>query len=103
MAANLTTKNKFLIAALGISLLAFGTVASAQKTTKSKKAKPKTDDVTASAEPDKVLYDRAMADMKRARYTDTDTSVRDFRLVCLLLALAFAAGGAMSMKVIKRD
>jgi outer membrane protein assembly factor BamD len=76
MAANLTIKNRFFIAALGISLLVFGTVASAQKPTKSKKAKSKTDDVTASAEPDKVLYDRAMADMKRDRYTEGRLSLQ---------------------------
>jgi hypothetical protein len=40
-------------------------------------------------------------ELKRARYTDTDTSVRDFRLVCLLLILAFAVGGAMTLKAIK--
>jgi outer membrane protein assembly factor BamD len=76
MAGNLTIKNRFFIAALGISLLAFGTVASAQKATKDKKAKPKTNDTTASAEPDKVLYDRAMADMKRARYTEGRLSLQ---------------------------
>jgi len=76
MAGNFTIKNKFLIAALGISLLAFGTVASAQKTAKSKKEKAKTPDATASAEPDKVLYDRAMNDIKRARYTEGRLSLQ---------------------------
>jgi outer membrane protein assembly factor BamD len=79
MAANLTIKNRFFsffIVALGIFLLAFATVASAQKPTKDKKAKAKTDDTTASAEPDKVLYDRAMADMKRARYTEGRLSLQ---------------------------
>jgi len=76
MAANLTIKNRFFAAALGISLLAFATVASAQKPTKDKKAKAKTDDTTASAEPDKVLYDRAMNDIKRARYTEGRLSLQ---------------------------
>jgi len=76
MAGNFTIKNKFSIAALGISLLAFGTVASAQKTTKSKKEKAKTPDATASAEPDKVLYERAMNDIKRARYTEGRLSLQ---------------------------
>ena len=76
MAGYLTKKNKLLIAAVGISLLAFGSVASGQKVTKDKKGKAKTDDVNASAEPDKVLYDRAMTDFKHGRYTEERLSLQ---------------------------
>jgi hypothetical protein len=48
-----------------------------------------------------AFYFELGRDLKRARYTDTDTSVRDFRVVCLLLAIAFAAGGAMTLQVTK--
>jgi hypothetical protein len=48
-----------------------------------------------------AFYFELGRDLKRARYTDTDTSVRDFRFVCLLLAMVFAAGGAMSLQVTK--
>ena len=34
------------------------------------KVKPKKAETTQSAEPDKVLYDRAMADMKKSKYTE---------------------------------
>jgi outer membrane protein assembly factor BamD len=76
MAGHFTKKSKLLIAALGISLLAFGSVASGQKVTKAKKGKAKTDDVNASAEPDKVLYDRAMNDLKRSRFTEGRLSLQ---------------------------
>jgi hypothetical protein len=36
-------------------------------------------------------------DLKRARYSDTDTLVRDFRFLCFLLGAIFAVGGAMSV------
>lgn len=48
-----------------------------------------------------AFYFELGRDLKRARYTDTDTSVRDFRFVCLLLAIVFAAGGAMTLQVTK--
>lgn len=48
-----------------------------------------------------AFYFELGRDLKRARYSDTDTSVRDFRFTCLLLAIVFAAGGAMSMQVTK--
>ena len=40
-------------------------------------------------------------DLKRARYSDTDSLVRDFRSLCFLLTVVFAAGGAMSLQVTK--
>jgi outer membrane protein assembly factor BamD len=76
MARYLTNKSKLLVAALGISVLAFGSVASGQKATKDKKAKAKTEDVNASAEPDKVLYERAMSDLKKSRYTEGRLSLQ---------------------------
>lgn len=48
-----------------------------------------------------AFYFELGRDLKRARYTDNDTSVRDFRLVCAVLAIVFAAAGAMSMRVTK--
>jgi outer membrane protein assembly factor BamD (BamD/ComL family) len=76
MAQDILRKSKLLILALGISVLACGSVASAQKSTKDKKGKAKTDEVSASAEPDKVLYERAMNDLKRARYTEGRLSLQ---------------------------
>jgi hypothetical protein len=40
-------------------------------------------------------------DLKRARYSDTDTLVRDFRYLCFLLGAIFAVGGAMSVVTMK--
>ena len=40
-------------------------------------------------------------DLKRARYSDTDTLIRDLRSLCFLLAVVFAAGGAMSLQATK--
>ena len=48
-----------------------------------------------------AFYFELGRDLKRARYSDTSTSVRDFRFICLLLAIVFAVGGTMSMQVTK--
>ena len=40
-------------------------------------------------------------DLKRARYSDTDTLVRDFRFLCFLLGAIFAVGGAMSLDALR--
>jgi hypothetical protein len=40
-------------------------------------------------------------DLKRARYSDTDTLVRDFRFLCFLLGAIFTVGGAMSVVTMK--
>ena len=40
-------------------------------------------------------------DLKRARYSDTDTLVRDFRFLCFLLGAIFAVGGAMSIVTLR--
>jgi hypothetical protein len=48
-----------------------------------------------------AFYFELGRELKRARYSDTDSLVRDFRSLCFLLAVAFAAGGAMSLQVTK--
>jgi len=69
------TKNRlFLIATLGVCLVNSGCLMGGKKTAKTQKSK--TEDLNASAEPDKVLYDRAMADMKKARYTEGRLSLQ---------------------------
>ncbi len=69
------TKNRlFLIATLGVCLVNSGCLVGGKKTAKTQKSK--TEDLNASAEPDKVLYDRAMADMKKARYTEGRLSLQ---------------------------
>jgi hypothetical protein len=40
-------------------------------------------------------------ELKRARYSDTDSLIRDFRSLCFLLTIAFAVGGALSLKATK--
>ena len=40
-------------------------------------------------------------ELKRARYSDTDTLVRDFRYLCFLLGAIFAVGGAMSLDAMR--
>jgi outer membrane protein assembly factor BamD len=51
--------------------------ASAQKNAKNKKAaQVKADELNTSSEPDKVLYDRAMADIKKSRYTEGRLSLQ---------------------------
>ncbi len=73
MAGFLKEKRKFLIATLGVSLfLGFSIDAGAQKTStkKHEAAKKQQEDLASSSEPDKVLYDRAQADLKHNRYTE---------------------------------
>ena len=48
-----------------------------------------------------VFYFELGRDLKRARYSDTDTLVRDFRFLCFLLGAIFAVGGAMSLVAVK--
>ena len=48
-----------------------------------------------------AFYFELGRELKRARYSDTDTLIRDFRSLCFLLALIFAAGGAMSLQATK--
>ena len=40
-------------------------------------------------------------DLKRARYSDSDTLVRDFRFLCFLLGVIFAVGGVMSLDAMR--
>jgi outer membrane protein assembly factor BamD len=83
MAGKLGEHKQLLIAALGISLLAGGCLGSNPKPSVTKAKTPKTaapksaaDDTTASAEPDKVLYDRSMLDLKKGHYTEARLSLQ---------------------------
>jgi outer membrane protein assembly factor BamD len=83
MAGKLGEHKLLLIAALGISLLAGGCLGSNPKPSVTKAKTPKTaapksaaDDTTASAEPDKVLYDRSMLDLKKGHYTEARLSLQ---------------------------
>ena len=48
-----------------------------------------------------AFYFELGRELKRARYSDTDTLIRDFRTLCFLLAVIFAVGGAMSLQATK--
>ena len=48
-----------------------------------------------------AFYFELGRDLKRARYSDTDTLVRDFRFLCFLLGAIFAVGGAMSLVTLR--
>ena len=48
-----------------------------------------------------AFYFELGRDLKRARYSDTNTQFRDFRVLCIALVVAFALGGAMTMAVTK--
>jgi hypothetical protein len=48
-----------------------------------------------------AFYFELGRELKRARYSDTDSLIRDFRSLCFLLTVIFAVGGAMSLKVAK--
>ena len=48
-----------------------------------------------------TFYFELGRDLKRARYSDTDTLVRDFRFLCFLLGAIFAVGGGMSVLTMK--
>ena len=68
---------RFLTAMLGLSLAGSVCVnASGQQKNSNKSKKGHTADLNASAEPDKVLYDRAMSDIKRGRYTEGRLSLQ---------------------------
>ena len=40
-------------------------------------------------------------ELRRSRYSDTDTLVHDFRYLCFLLGAIFAVGGVMSFAAIR--
>ena len=44
-----------------------------------------------------AFYFELGRELKRARYADTDTLVRDFRYLCFLLSAIFAVGGAIAI------
>jgi hypothetical protein len=46
-----------------------------------------------------AFYFELGRDLKRARYSDTDTLIHDFRTLCFLLFAIFAVGGGMSIVV----
>ena len=46
-----------------------------------------------------AFYFELGRDLKRARYSDTDTLIHDFRFLCFLLGAIFALGGGMSILV----
>jgi len=46
-----------------------------------------------------AFYFELGRDLKRARYSDTDTLIHDFRYLCFLLGAVFSLGGAMSFLV----
>ena len=48
-----------------------------------------------------IFYFELGRDLKRARYSDTDTLVRDFRFLCFLLGAIFAVGGGISLVTMK--
>jgi outer membrane protein assembly factor BamD len=78
MVGFLMRKRHLVIAALAVSLAGFscaGAYGQKPKVTKVKPApKPKQDSAGESAEPDKVLYTRAMNDIKHRRYTEARLS-----------------------------
>jgi len=50
-----------------------------------------------------AFYFELGRDLKRARYSDTDTLIHDFRYLCFLLGAVFAVGGAMSILVMRNS
>jgi hypothetical protein len=48
-----------------------------------------------------AFYFELGRDLKRARYADTDTGARDFRVVCFLIGALLTAGGFMIMAATK--
>ena len=48
-----------------------------------------------------MFYFELGRDLKRARYSDTDTLARDFRFLCFLLGAIFVVGGAISHVTVK--
>jgi outer membrane protein assembly factor BamD len=76
----LMKKRHFVIAALAVSLAGFSCASAYGQKPKVTKAKPaqkqKQDSTAESAEPDKVLYDRAMNDIKHKKYTEARLSLQ---------------------------
>lgn len=50
-----------------------------------------------------VFYFELGRELKRARYSDTDTLIHDFRSLCFLLCSIFVVGGAMSLIVTRKN
>jgi len=49
-----------------------------------------------------LFYFELGRDLKRARYSDTDTLFADLRKVAFMIAVAFAIGGALSLRVLAK-
>jgi outer membrane protein assembly factor BamD len=76
MVGILLKNRRFLVAILGLSLAgSVGSTSGQQKNAKKSKTGHAAD-LNASAEPDKVLYDRAMSDIKHGRYTEGRLSLQ---------------------------
>jgi len=79
MVGFLTRRRRFWIAALAVSLAGFSCASAYGQKPKVTKVKPqaqKKQEGAESAEPDKVLYDRAMNDIKHKRYTEARLSLQ---------------------------
>jgi hypothetical protein len=50
-----------------------------------------------------AFYFELSRDFRKARYSDTDSLVRDFRFLCFLLGAIFTVGGAMALVTVKRS
>ena len=48
-----------------------------------------------------AFYFELGRELKRARYSDTDTLIRDFRSLCFLLGAIFVVGGVLSLQATK--
>jgi hypothetical protein len=49
-----------------------------------------------------IFYFELGRDLKRARYSDVDTLFADLRKVCFLVAVAFAIGGTLVLRVLRK-
>ena len=48
-----------------------------------------------------IFYFELRRDFRKARYSDTDTLVRDFRFLCFLLGAIFTVGGSMAFATLR--
>jgi len=48
-----------------------------------------------------IFYFELGRDLKRARYSDTDTLFADMRKVCFMISIAFALGGVLVLRVLR--
>ncbi len=50
-----------------------------------------------------AFYFELGRDLKRARYSDTDTTLADLRALCFVIAAAFAVGGILAIAILRRS